>query len=226
MIVARIEEVALADVQAPRHRDVDLGTRRIRRRDSILGADQEGIRVIACVAIAAGQAPRAPLLACAQHPEQVLGGEVLLVDVVRQTDGGEPVVAAEHVHVAARLVPAPASLPGVGLAECEGVIRAQDHVHGLGRLTVVDPREFRLVAQLVEDLDLLDHVRRQIPQRQRGVRSEIRLSVHEHLLDGLGVVHRDARQLGDQLLRRGVGVSPDCAAGELSRVTLLNRGRG
>src|SRR5690606_694249 len=95
----------------------------------------------------------------ADHAEQVFGGEVLLVDVVRQPDQRDAPGALKRMDRTARAV------AGVGPSASEAAaklpdpsIRARDDVERDLGVAVVEAGELGLVALALEHLDLLDNL--------------------------------------------------------------------
>ena len=110
-------------------------------------------------------APAAPASA-ARDAQDILKGEVLLVDVVEQPDQRHAAVTVEEVHVAAGEVFETVLVLGLGfgIVADSGIelseqplahARTRDDVDGLVSLAVIHARELGVVAQLVVHLDAI-----------------------------------------------------------------------
>ena len=177
----------------------------------------------------------------ARHAEDVLEGEVLLVDVVEEPDDRDAAVAVEDVDVAARDVLEAVFGPGVGIVAESGIelaelslthVLARHDVDGLVALAVVHARELGRVAQLVVDLYPFDGLCRQRLDGRGDVIAEELLAVDEDLLDlfALGldrtVGHRDARHLFEQPLDVGIVRHLEGSGVVAHRVAALRRAQG
>ena len=147
------------------------------------------------------------------NAQNILEGEILLVDVVGHADQRQPRIAAEQVDIAARRIVLRITVGSIEFAEdTPPLADVGDDVDRLVALAVVQPREFGLVAELVEDLHVLDHLGRQVLDGRANVVAEELLAVHEDLLDllalglnrAVGPDHH-AGHLGQQGLGVGIG---------------------
>ncbi len=157
--------------------------------------------------------------------EQILGGEVLPVHVVRQRDDRDSAVAVQSAQVAAREVLASGSAARIGAPELAVLhARARDDVDCLLGVPVVESREARRLAGPVENLHLLNDIGRKRTERALHVRSEELAAVDEHALDRLAlgrdrpVFDRHAGQLGQQVLGAGVRVDGEGVGVERRRI--------
>ena len=187
-------------------------------------------------------APAAPASA-ARDAQDILKGEVLLVDVVEQPDQRHAAVTVEEVHVAAGEVFETVLVLGLGfgIVADSGIelseqplahARTRDDVDGLVPFAVVHTRELRGIGELVVDLDAVDGLRGKRLDGRRHVLAEELLAVDEDLLDLLAlgldhaVDHRDARHLLQKALDIGVIGHLEGPGVVAHRVALLRGAQG
>ncbi len=211
-VAAVVEKVARRQVHviAPAPRIAVIDPHRLYGRDAVHRPDQEAS--YAASAAAAHSAAFGRAAPGIDHTENILEGEVLLVQVVGQSDDGDAAVPLENIHVASGRIVGRIAVSGIELTELSATLPfGGDDVQRLVALAVVESRELRLIAQLVEYLHALDHFGRQVLDRGAHVVAEKLLAVHKDLLDLFALrLHRtvggdhDTRHLGQQAL--GIGI--------------------
>ena len=155
-------------------------------------------------------APRTSAARTARDTHDVLEREVLLVDVVEESDDRDAAVAVEQIDVAARHVLVARLGLRIGIVTVAGVelaelplphVLVRDDVDGLIALAVVHARELGRIGEFVVDLDVLHRLGRQRLDGRGHVLAEKLLAIDEDLLDLLAlrldraVGHRDAGHL-------------------------------
>ena len=152
-----------------------------------------------------------PLL---RRPQNILGREILHIDIVHQRDDRQPPRPVEDIDIAAADIFVGDSVPGEQAAESAAPLVGLRHDID-GRIAVADvhARKFRLVALRIVDVDAFDHIGRNVADCRHHVVAEKFAPVHEHPLHGPAlrfdnaVGHLQPRHLADQ--RPGVGSERD-----------------
>jgi hypothetical protein len=93
-----------------------------------------------------------------------LAGEVLLVDVIKQSQDGQSLVTFEHVEASSCRISVIGTIPGICSAErTVFAVFAQDNIYCLGIGTVVESRQTALIRALIENFYSLDGIRWKVP---------------------------------------------------------------
>ena len=148
-----------------------------------------------------------PATSAAHHPGKVRHGEILFIDVIQLSQHGYPAAALKPVESESALISCIGTSPGIGTAEVTVPHAATgNNVDGFGGVSVIEAGKARLITHLIEHLNFIHYLCRQIFQRSIGVVSEKRLVIHQnpaHLFSlhiYLAILHRNARHFGQQVL--------------------------
>ena len=145
--------------------------------------------------------------------ENILEGEVLAADIVRQADNGNTAVVVEDVGISAADVFVGDSVGAVDASEgSAALVGSCDDVQGGEPFAGIHPREFRLVALGVVDFDALDHVGGDVAHGRHDVVSEEFASVDIDPLDGspLGGDSAVVDLQSGHLREERPGIGPEC----------------
>src|SRR5579863_923580 len=148
--LAAVDRVLVVETPAPDRghaRGLEAGCRT--RRPGRIGAATTAGHAAATASAAAPAATPA---------ENILGRKVLLIDIIPLTKNGDLVVAPEPVQIHALIVILICPVPAYELAEIAfSHILFGNDIDRLDPVAVVKPGELALVAEIVENLDLIDH---------------------------------------------------------------------
>ena len=224
-VLGRVERITALDFQLvpPLVRIVD--AEHFDGRNAALIADHKGIP-----AASAGSATSA---AGTEHTQQVVGSEVLLIDVVGHAEQREPPVVLEQVDTRADVIQFVESVTSVKTTEFGMVEPAlRDDIDRFVSLAVVDAAECGLVAQFVEHFDPVDHFGRQVFDGRRNVLPEKFLTVDQHFFNlfalrfDVAAFHFDTRHFFQQFFGRRVRSHFESSRIVHQRVSFLRRAHG
>ena len=119
----------------------------------------------------------------ANHPHQVIDTEILLVNVVCHSQQGQTTILLKEVQARTDVIQVIESVTGIKTAKLSMINPSVcHHIDRLVALAIVDSTELGLIALLIQNLDLIDHLSRQVTDRRRHIISEELLPVDQQLL--------------------------------------------